>query len=489
MKNSLLDLSIALQVSAQAIWITILRFMGDLAEAKYEHENNQETPSRDNIMEKIAVTLSKSSSMEVKEFRGILQDKHPEQKLLRATLRNINKLPKEFLAMVQNNQDLQQYQEWINTRSSNIDKLHFIVGHGILREELRDEIYCQILKQLTNNSSSISFKKGWILLSLCLGCFPPSEKFELYLRQFIRLGPTLYAPYCEHKLDRTIQNGARKQPTSYVELKASKSKEPIIVEINLVNGASVNIEIDSASTSEEVCIAVAKAINLKDLLGFSLFITIANKVMTLGCEHQFVFDAISRCEQFAKEQGLGERNVKWQLFLQKEIFTPWYNPADDEVATNLIYHQIVRGIHLGEYICTSEKDLAMIIALSFYAEHGAKYDKAKLLQKLPELLPKAIYRNETVAQWENLISNAFNKCRCVRENLPANAAKEDIVFFAKITWILKFSRFFEVLKIEEGYNEDPSENVFIIAFNWTGVFLINSQENVVVSFKSLIRLN
>jgi myosin-7 len=201
LKNSLLDLPLYLQVSAQALWITILRFMGDLAEAKYEGDDIEVT-SRQNVMQRITGTLSKSSSMEYKEFRGFLQEKHPEQKLLRATLRNKNKLPKEFLMMVQNNQDLQQYQEWINTRSSNIDKLHFIVGHGILREELRDEIYCQILKQLTNNQSSISFKKGWILMSLCIGCFPPSEKFELYLRQFVRSGPTLYAPYCEQKLSK-----------------------------------------------------------------------------------------------------------------------------------------------------------------------------------------------------------------------------------------------------------------------------------------------
>lgn len=108
----------------------------------------------------------------------------------------------------------------------------------------------------------------------------------------------------------------------------------------LMDGTEKKLQVDSASTAREAVTQLAQNIGLRDVFGFSIFITLFDKVMSLGNGQEHIMDAISNCEQYAKEQGMNDRKAPWKLFLRKEVFAPWYNPAEDELATNLIYKQV-----------------------------------------------------------------------------------------------------------------------------------------------------
>uniref|UniRef100_I3M105 Myosin VIIA n=2 Tax=Ictidomys tridecemlineatus TaxID=43179 RepID=I3M105_ICTTR len=475
------------QLAALAVWITILRFMGDLPEPKY-HTAMSDGSEKIPVMTKIYETLGKKTyKRELQALQGESEAQLPEgqkkssvrHKLVHLTLKKKSKLTEEVTKRLHDGESTVQGNSMLEDRpTSNLEKLHFIIGNGILRPALRDEIYCQISKQLTHNPSKSSYARGWILVSLCVGCFAPSEKFVKYLRNFIHGGPPGYAPYCEERLRRTFVNGTRTQPPSWLELQATKSKKPIMLPVTFMDGTTKTLLTDSATTAKELCNALADKISLKDRFGFSLYIALFDKVSSLGSGSDHVMDAISQCEQYAKEQGAQERNAPWRLFFRKEVFTPWHNPSEDNVATNLIYQQVVRGVKFGEYRCEKEDDLAELASQQYFVDYGSEMILERLLNLVPTYIPdREITPLKTLEKWAQLAIAAHKKGIYAQRRTDAQKVKEDVVNYARFKWPLLFSRFYEAYKFS-----GPSlpKNDVIVAVNWTGIYFVDEQEQVLL---------
>nr|XP_004656306.2 unconventional myosin-VIIa isoform X5 [Jaculus jaculus] len=486
------------QLAALAVWITILRFMGDLPEPKY-HTAMSDGSEKIPVMTKIYETLGKKTyKRELQALQGEGEAQLPDgpkkssmrHKLVHLTLKKKSKLTEEVTKRLHDGESTVQGNSMLEDRpTSNLEKLHFIIGNGILRPALRDEIYCQISKQLTHNPSKSSYARGWILVSLCVGCFAPSEKFVKYLRNFIHGGPPGYAPYCEERLRRTFVNGTRTQPPSWLELQATKSKKPIMLPVTFMDGTTKTLLTDSATTAKELCNALADKISLKDRFGFSLYIALFDKVSSLGSGSDHVMDAISQCEQYAKEQGAQERNAPWRLFFRKEVFTPWHNPSEDNVATNLIYQQVVRGVKFGEYRCEKEDDLAELASQQYFVDYGSEMILERLLNLVPTYIPdREITPLKTLEKWAQLAIAAHKKGIYAQRRTDAQKVKEDVVNYARFKWPLLFSRFYEAYKFS-----GPSlpKNDVIVAVNWTGVYFVDEQEQVLLelSFPEILAVS
>ncbi|KAF6104977.1 myosin VIIA [Phyllostomus discolor] len=475
------------QLAALAVWITILRFMGDLPEPKY-HTAMSDGSEKIPVMTKIYETLGKKTyKRELQVLQGEGEVHLPDgqkkssvrHKLVHLTLKKKSKLTEEVTKRLHDGEPTVQGNSMLEDRpTSNLEKLHFIIGNGILRPALRDEIYCQISKQLTHNPSKSSYARGWILMSLCVGCFAPSEKFVKFLRNFIHGGPPGYAPYCEERLRRTFVNGTRTQPPSWLELQATKSKKPIMLPVTFMDGTTKTLLTDSATTAKELCNALADKISLKDRFGFSLYIALFDKVSSLGSGSDHVMDAISQCEQYAKEQGAQERNAPWRLFFRKEVFTPWHNPSEDNVATNLIYQQVVRGVKFGEYRCEKEDDLAELASQQYFVDYGSEMILERLLSLVPTYIPdREITPLKTLEKWAHLAIAAHKKGIYAQRRTDSQKVKEDVVNYARFKWPLLFSRFYEAYKFS---GPNLPKNDVIVAVNWTGVYFVDEQEQVLL---------
>ncbi|CAJ0605304.1 unnamed protein product [Cylicocyclus nassatus] len=480
------------QLAAMAVWVTILRFMGDLPDVKLSSTNG-DVPDKTPVMNRLYETLGRKYTRKDVEEAAHAEDfdsagrtlrKNMGKKLISMTLKKKSKLTAVSSSSSEHSSDSSISGNALmeNRPMSSLDKLHYIIGMGILREELRDEIYCQLCKQLSSNPSRLSAARGWILLSLCVGCFAPSPTFIKYLYCFIReRGPTGagYAAYMEERLKRTEQNGCRHQPPSYIELQANKSKKPIILAVTFMDGSVKTLAADSATTAGELCVQLAEKVGLKEKFGFSLYIALFDKVSSLGSGGDHVMDAISQCEQYAKEQGRPERNAPWRLFFRKEIFTPWHDARQDAVSTNLIYQQIVRGIKYGEYRCDKEDDLAVLAAQQYFIEEGP-LDVNRLESQLHNYLPDAELNGKEMARekWIQSIMYHYRKRFGVNPPSPHHV-KEDVVSFSMLKWPLLFSRFYEATKFSG--TSLPRKEV-IVAVNWTGVYIVDDQEHVLLEF-------
>ncbi|MEJ1286345.1 myosin XV [Cricetulus griseus] len=378
-------------MAALAVWPIILRFMGDLPEPVLHARNSS-------VMQQNHDRLGKDSGTQGPQHNGYAQ-----------VARKLNIGEEAFKPDVP-----------VSERPmSNLEKVHFIVGYAITRPGLRDEVYCQICKQLSENNKTSSLARGWILLSLCLGCFPPSERFMKYLLNFLGQGPGSYGPFCAERLQRTFTNGVRSEPPTWLEL----------------------------------------------------------QFWSLGSDCDHVMDAVAQCEQLAQERGESQRQAPWRIYFRKEFFTPWHDSREDPVSTELIYCQVLRGVWSGEYNFEKEEELVGLLARHCYVQLGATVKSDAVRELLPSCVPSKLYRTKSPEKWASIVTAAHAKAPYTQSKATPLAVKEQTVEAARLLWPLLFSRLFEVTTLS---GPRLPKTQLILAINWKGMYFLDQKERTLL---------
>lgn len=235
-----------------AISVAILRFMRDMGEPKFDEED---------------IVISEVKEMPQPNDKAYASGTTFKRKVVSEKTQQMSLTSHDIPPLI-----------IMNRSTTNVEKIQFITSFGIRRQTLRDEIYCQICRQLINNGSPTSYSRGWILLALCVGVFSPSDKLLNYLRNFLKQGPGKFGEYCYSILRRTVEKGSRKQPPTIAELEAVKTQSPLTLPVIFMDGARKTFEVDPATTCAELCQLIKNELGLKDVFGFSVFIEALSQV-------------------------------------------------------------------------------------------------------------------------------------------------------------------------------------------------------------------
>ncbi|KAH9512784.1 hypothetical protein Btru_038182 [Bulinus truncatus] len=466
LRKPLLDLNdVVDQIASLAVWTVIIKYMLDIPDDSHV----KDTQSYRSVMTRLRETLKKQLTIEDLqkavsgiEVNGRLTSNSDEQSS--STSSNSD------LSILISNARLNCFLE--DPPITDLEKVSFIAGLGILRKELRDEIYCQLCKQLTNNPDNSSVTRGWLLLCLCTACFPPSEKFYPCLSKFVSDSSSPYAS-CEHFLKQVFMKGVRKYPPTWMEIQFLETKKPISLGIILTDDSEKLMNVNLCTTVKELLKEISENLSLKDSFGFSLF---SEKLLRLEDE-SYVMDVVAHCEQDAREGGF-EEDGTCKLLLRKEFFSPWHDPSEDLVATNLIYSQVVKGVFIDEYSPDKDDDRAMFAAQRYFIENGQKLDKNVLKSLIDTYIPETYLMDDgDVDRWTDLVADKLKDSYFQNPKIDPLKVKQDVVTYARYKWPLLFSRFYEVNKI---LGPKLSKNQALIAVNWTGVYAVDDEEQILL---------
>lgn len=271
-----------------------------------------------------------------------------------------------------------------------------ILRKGYEYKPIRDEIYLLIIKQLSNNPRPESVAKGWQVMCMCVGTFPPSPDFENFLLHYIiekrdrgRGAVVDYARYCLRTLEAMLNSGEGSGfVPSVEEILAYKERPPILATIYLVDGNVIteNLPLTPDLNVAKVIEMCAGWLDLKDTrtntLGMFVYDLGENddvKANDDPASRPAYWDLKRTPRPLRNEDYMGDTIVqkarqrrKFKFVLKRKIFLPKYNyRGDDPFFERMTYLQAEdEAIIQGNIEIPTEQEAVKLAAISMAVAFG-----------------------------------------------------------------------------------------------------------------------
>ncbi|XP_034449270.1 unconventional myosin-XV isoform X4 [Hippoglossus hippoglossus] len=342
-------------------------------------------------------------------------------------------------------------------------------SHGLIK----DEAYCQVMKQVTTNTSSKpdSCQRGWRLLYILTAFHRCSDVMKPFLLTFLQdacSSPGVQyqgiAKACEQNLRRTFQYGGRVQYPNSMELKAMlagrSSKRQLFL---LPGGIERHLKIKTCSVSldviEELCFEME--LHREEALDEYAIFLVTHKgqnVRPLN-KREYILDVATEAEPVDANYSLWFRRVIWSLALK----------LDNELYVTMHYNQV-----LPDYVKAllsvvpqgkaSEQHLQQIARLAAL-QHRAK-DTVYLptLHDVQECVPPQFYGKQGSQHWLNMVTQHMQQVQ------PLNPHQARAQFLGLVSAFPMFgSSFFYIQSSGTASIHAPC----VLAVNLNGLHFLN----------------
>ncbi|KAL1005264.1 hypothetical protein UPYG_G00056840 [Umbra pygmaea] len=278
---------------------------------------------------------------------------------------------------------------------------------------MKDEAYCQLLKQITGNTSSKpdSCQRGWRLLYILTAFHRCSEVLKPFLLKFLqdacRSPEAMFqgiGKACEQNLRKTYQYGGRTIPPSSMELKAivagRSSKRQLFL---LPGGIERQLKIKTCSVAldviEELCYEMGLH-RLEAVDEYTVFLVTnrGQNVRPLN-KREYILDIATEAELVDSNYSLWFRRVIWTQPLK----------FDNELCVTMHYNQVLPDYRKGLMNIlprgkVSEQQFLQISKLSALQHRSKDIIFIPSIHELSEYIPPPLFGKQPPQAWVTMVT-------------------------------------------------------------------------------------
>ncbi|KAJ3151270.1 cytochrome c oxidase subunit 1 [Geranomyces variabilis] len=325
------------------------------------------------------------------------------------------------------------------------DLAQAFVGHGVEHPELRDELYVQLIKQLTPPKDGAPkhwehmYLYMWYIITMACACFPPSKVFAKFLLAFLqRTSESLVtqdknpvrklAVAAEKAVRRLIMNGARRNPPSVFEFMTLKQNGVLPCRFSLLDGRELDIAVGLTTTAGDIVKDMARKIDLKDSTGWALY-EMSTKSERAVKATEYIADFIAGWERDReakkKETGTIKKkkgevsmaaaaiNLDANLVFKKRVFRDSHDPTEpiEPVEYGLLYAQAVDGVSRDLYPISEgvAMKMAALRAQVLLGDCDVNAAELRFVTELPVWIAPRLVPNQPREAWVQGIIKQYQK--------------------------------------------------------------------------------